>query len=257
MADAGLGIYSVAHGAIEAGHDFVFRLSKGRFESLLKKAESVIGQRTWTLKWLPTAKDGKTTPSLKGTHLQVRLHRYITEEGEPIYLVTSLRDLSCDELAQQYRRRYDIETDIRNIKVTMNIERIRATSKEMVLKELYTSMFAYNMVVQFRRQAAQAAGVAARRMSFKGIWGTFDTFLRHSLLVLPADECWAKYQQAINMAVKADVLPQRPGRSCKRAAHPRRPKTTKWQKQQRQKNKKTTNSNTANQLLEVTLCDSS
>lgn len=257
MADAGLGIYAVAHGGIEAGHDFVFRLTKQRFESLLKKAEPIIDGRTWTLRWLPTAKDCKTTPSLTGTHLQVRLHRYLTEEGEPIYLVTSLRDLSCDELARQYRRRYDIETDIRDIKVTMNIERIRATSKEMVLKELYTSLFAYNMVVQFRRQAAQAAGVAPRRMSFKGIWGTFDTFLRHSLLVLPADECWAKYQQAIKMAVKADILPQRLGRSYKRTAHPRRPKTTKWQKQQRQAARQNTKSNAANQFLETTSYDSS
>ena len=258
MADAGLGIFAVAHGAVQAGHDFVFRLTKQRFGSLVKKAETMVAGKTWSLTWKPTPKERKTTPSLPGdAQLGVRLHRYVTPESEEIYLVTSFRDLTCDQLAQQYRRRYDIETDIRDVKVTMNIERMRATSKEMVLKELYTSLFAYNIVIQLRRQAAQVAKVAPRRMSFKGVWDTFDKFLRYHLLTVSPAECWAKYQRALQVAAKEDIIPHRPGRAFKRAAHPRRPKSTKWQKQQRQAAKNNTLSKTEQQKLETTCYDTS
>lgn len=258
MADAGLGIFAVAHGAAHAGHDFLFRLTKQRFESLVKKAQTIVDGRSWSLAWKPTAKERKTTAALKGdAQLRVRLHRHITEQSEEIYLVTSFRDLTCEQLALQYRRRYDIETDIRDVKVTMNIERMRATSKEMVLKELYTSLFAYNIVIQLRRHAAQVAKVPPRRMSFKGVWDTFDTFLRHHLLVLPAAECWARYEKALKVASKADIIPHRPGRAFQRTAHPRRPKTTKWQKQQRQAAKTNSSTKTQTQKLEPTCCDTS
>ena len=42
---------------------------------------------------------------------------------------------------------------------------------------MLTSIVAYNLVVQFRRQAAKLADVAPRRLSFTGVWNTFDSFL--------------------------------------------------------------------------------
>ena len=41
MADSGFGIYSVAHHATLAGHDFLFRLTAKRFKSLRRKAEPI------------------------------------------------------------------------------------------------------------------------------------------------------------------------------------------------------------------------
>lgn len=233
MADAGLGIFAVAHGAAEAGHDFVFRLSKSRFNSLVKKAECVLGHTTWSLRWQPTAKERKTTPALPSdAQLRVRLHCHVTSEGEEIYLVTSFKDLSCEQLAQQYRRRYDVENDIRDIKVTMNLEKIRATTKEMVLKEMYASLFAYNILIQLRRQVARLAKVTPRRISFSGVWYTFKTLLHYHLVVDTPEECWQRYIDGLKLSAKHDVLATRKGRSYKRVAHSRRPKTTKWQKQQ-------------------------
>ena len=47
----------------------------------------------------------------------------------------------------------------------------------MVKKELLTSLVAYNLVVQFRRQSAKLAGVAPRQLSFTGVRNTFESFL--------------------------------------------------------------------------------
>ena len=148
MADAGLGIFSVAHGASQAKHDFLFRLTKARFNSLTKQAKLISSQadaKTWELTWRPTAKERKTTPSLPANaQLRVRVHEYLPEQGKPIYMVTSLIGLSCQQAAERYGFRYDVETDIKNIKVAMNTERIRAVSRKMVMKELYASLTAYN-----------------------------------------------------------------------------------------------------------------
>jgi hypothetical protein len=45
--------------------------------------------------------------------------------------------------------------DIRNIKLVIGTEQIRAQSKEMFLKEFSMSMVAYNLTTQLRREAAK------------------------------------------------------------------------------------------------------
>jgi len=230
IGDAGLGIFSVAQGAVALGHDVVLRLSKSRFKSLTKKATQIF-DNTWSLVWKPTAKERKTTPELPAhAQVEVRIHRMKIGDQE-IYLTTTLLRLSRPQVFEIYKCRQDVETDIGDIKVTMDTENIRAKTKEGVLKELYTSLIAYNSVVQFRRDAARAANKPPRQMSFKGTFDTFRIFLANRLLTLKPQKCIAAYQEALRIASK-DIVRQRPGRNYKRAAHPRRPKTTKWQKQQ-------------------------
>lgn len=67
MADAGYGTFHVAYSAVSARHSFVFRLTKQRFESLIKRAElieSTDASRTWSLTWTPTPKERKNHPDL-------------------------------------------------------------------------------------------------------------------------------------------------------------------------------------------------
>ena len=240
IADAGLGIFSVAHGAIEAGHDVVLRLSKSRFKSLIKRAQPIF-DNTWALAWTPTAKERKTTPELPAdAQVEIRIHRKELGNGDAVYLATTLLRHQRVEVFDLYQCRQDVETDIGDIKVAMNTENIRAKSKEMVLKELYTSLIAYNAVVQFRRDAARVASKPPRRMSFKGIWDTFESFLRRDLLVLTPEQCVQRYERALQVASK-DIIPNRPGRNYKRQAHPRRPKSTKWHKKQTQDAKQNQN----------------
>ena len=70
-----------------------------------------------------------------------------------------------------------VEFDIRDVKVTMDTENIRVKSVCMVQKELMTSVVAYNLTAQFRRQAAKVASVEPRRLSFSGVWTSFREIL--------------------------------------------------------------------------------
>jgi hypothetical protein len=237
LADSGFGIYSVAHHSLLAGHDFLFRLSHSRFKALRRKAEQIDegpNHKSYHLLWKPSAKDRQSNPDLpEDAALEVVLHEVQLSGGTTLYLVSSL-ELHATTAAAIYRRRYDIEFDIRDVKVTMDAENIRAKSVEMVKKELYTSIVAYNLVAQFRRQAAKVAKVEPRRLRFKGIWITFKDQL---LLQRPCsmEEWMLRYEKALERAAKKKHPNRTQPRSYPRKAHPRRPKSTKSEKSLRRK----------------------
>ena len=242
MADAGFGIFSVAYHTIEAGHDVLLRLTKARFKSLRRKATLVQhsdGTAEYRLKWTPSIKDRQTNPDLpEDATLEVMLHQ-VPIDGDTLYLATTL-SVTSQEAGEFYSCRYDVEHDIRDIKVTLDTENIRARSLAMFKKELLTSMVACNLVIQFRRQAAQLANVAPRRLSFTEVLNTFNSFLLHFEPNSMAD--WlSRYEEALKIASRSK-LPNRPGRSHPRRAHPRRPKSTKFMKQQAKQTKKTDDS---------------
>ncbi len=105
----------------------------------------------------------------------------------------------------------------------------------MFHKELFMSMVGYNLVVQFRRQAAQCIKESPRRLSFKRVWTTFRTFLLSQTFTEPAE--WrAAYDRALKYATQ-DKLPNRPGRSYPRAAYQRRPKSQQYEKREDRRKK--------------------
>ena len=233
LADAGFGIFSVAWAMAGAGHDVVFRLTKSRAGALSRRAEVL--ERTahstqYRLTWSPSAKDRRTNPELPSKAcLEVFLHEVKLENGEYLYLVTTM-PIPSAVAAEYYSHRYDVEHDIRDVKVSMGIENIRAKSDEMVQKELLCSVVAYNLVLQLRREAAKVADVPPRRLSFTGVWTTMQI----CLLQQPActwAEWRARYERAIQIAA-THKLPNRSGRNYPRRAHPRRPKSTKFMQQQ-------------------------
>jgi len=237
LADAAFGIFSVAHSMAGTGHDILFRLTASRFKSLRRQAEVI--SRTdrsvhYRLRWTPTAKNRQRNPDLPAdAHLEVHLHEIELENGELLFLVTTL-EVSSETASQLYRRRYDVEHDIRDMKVSLGIEEIRAKSDEMVQKELLCSVVAYNLVVQLRREAAKIAQVPPRRLSFTGVWTTMQMYLLQQP-PCSAAEWQTRYERALKSASNAK-LPHRPGRTYPRQAHPRRPKSTKFMKLSTNKN---------------------
>jgi hypothetical protein len=241
MADSGHGIFSVGHAMVSEQHDIFFRLTNSRHKSLRRQAELIEQTADATshrLRWIPSDKDRLGNAHLPAdAAIDVTLHDVKLNSGERLMLVTTL-PLSSQEAAEWYSYRYDVEHDIRDLKVTMGIEQIRARSEEMVRKELLCSVVAYNLVLEFRREAAKIAQVPPRRLSFKGVWNTFEIFLIRQA-PCAASEWLKRYEQALQIASK-DKLPNRPGRSYPRKAHTRRPKSTKFMKSSRAQKIKTT-----------------
>ena len=239
MADSGFGIFSVASHTLGAGHDILFRLTKQRYNAMVKKAtmiDSGKGYQSYQLKWVASKKDRKTNPDLpRDAALDVILHCVDLENGSQLYLVSSL-DFDASSAAELYSHRYEIEFDIRDLKVTMDAENLRARTAEMAEKELMTSVIAFNLTMQFRRQAAKLVRVVPRRLSFKSCWVIFQD---HLLLGDAEDfEGWQiRFTRALAIASQKCLPNRSKPRSYPRVAHTRRQKSTKFMKAQAKKSK--------------------
>ncbi len=240
MADSGFGIFSVAYHATQAGHDILFRLTDARYKSLCKKARLIDDgphHQSHTLIWQPSAKDRKGNPNLPDdAAIEIAIHKVALDNGKFLYLATTL-EIDATSAGELYSRRYDVEFDIRDIKVTMDAENILARNVSMVMKELMTSIVAYNLIAQFRRQAAKLVGIEPRKLSFTGV----STSFRDRLLLQKPQSLseWEDlYTVALISASNRKLPNRRKPRSYPRIAHPRRPKSTKFMKQQRKENAK-------------------
>lgn len=234
MADAGYGIFTVAHTIDQAGQSLLLRMTEARFNALRRQAtlvDSGAHWQTYSHTWRPSAKNRQTHPDLPADAvLTVRLHEIVIHDNLTLRLVTTLPD-SAVVLADLYKQRNDVEVDIRNVKVVLDTENIRAKSVDMFHKELLTSQVAYNLVTQFRRQAAVLVDERPRRMSFKRTWTTFRQFLLSAMYTAASD--WReRYRLALHYAMK-DKLPNRPNRSYERETYSKRPKSNQFKKRKR------------------------
>ena len=84
-------------------------------------------------------------------------------------MVTTLLDpekYPADELADLRQRRWDVETNIRHLKITMGLDVLRCQSEEGVRKELAMFCLAYNLVRVVMVEAAWRQDVPVARISF-------------------------------------------------------------------------------------------
>ena len=96
-----------------------------------------------------------------------------------LLLVTTLRDAQAyprQELATAFRCRWHAELDLRSIKDVMQMDVLRCKTPAMVRKEIWMHLLAYNLIRKLMAQAAAAAGVDPRDLSFKGTLQTLVAF---------------------------------------------------------------------------------
>src|SRR4051794_10732782 len=85
-------------------------------------------------------------------------------------VVTTILDASVDggQFGDLYERRWSGEVDIRSIKSTMQMDVLRCRTPEMIHKEIWAHLLAYNLLRTVMAVAAAERGIEPRRVSFKG-----------------------------------------------------------------------------------------
>lgn len=143
---------------------------------------------------------------------------------QAITVVTTLLDpigFPAEAFADLYRRRWQAELFLRDIKTTMGLDILRCKSPAMIHKELTMHQIAYNLVRLTMLEASSAHETPVERLSFKG---TLATLREWSPIFSPAD---ARGRRALwNLLLDClarDPLPLRPDRLEPRARK-RRPK---------------------------------
>ena len=96
-----------------------------------------------------------------------------------LVLATTLLDAdaySKEDLALLYRSRWSAELDLRTLKTTLQMEMLRCKAPELVRKEIWTHILAYNLIRTIMAQAATKHGMEPRTISFKGAVQTLAAF---------------------------------------------------------------------------------
>jgi len=103
--------------------------------------------------------------------LHVRIIRYQTAgRKEEITIITTLLNRErypARSIAELYGFRWNCELDIRSIKTVMGMEELRCKSPEMLRREIYNYLLAYNLVRAAMCDAARITEQEPRKLSFK------------------------------------------------------------------------------------------
>lgn len=212
------------------GADGVFRMHQSRHYDFnsgerLGHDDHVV---TWARPARPDWMDKETyqatpkTMEVREVRFSVSRLGYRTRE---IVVATTLLDAgqySKDEIAELYHHRWRVELDIRDIKQTLKMDILRGKTPEMLRREIWAHLLAYNLVRQVMAQAAMQKGLSPRQISFAGAKQTMDAF--RMVLQVSDGELWRCLARAMLRAIAGHRVGKREGR-CEPRQVKRRPKT--------------------------------
>jgi hypothetical protein len=128
---------------------------------------------TWRKPPRPEWMDVVTYGSLPKTMKVRELAVIVAQKGfrtQGLVVQTTLidpADVSDDDLAQLYRCRWHVELDLRSLKITLGMDVLTCKTPEMVRKEIWTRLLAYNLIRGLMAQSAHDLGAHPRDLSFK------------------------------------------------------------------------------------------
>jgi hypothetical protein len=161
---------------------------------------------------------------------EVLLMRQVTVDArdkdnraERFQVVTTILDASIDgaQIGDLYERRWEGEVDIRSIKSVMHMDILRCKTPEMVRKEIWAHLLAYNLLRTVMAVAAGENGLEPRQVSFKGAKQAVTAFAPKLEAARPKDR--PALIDALLAVVAYHRVGDRPGRWEPRARK-RRPK---------------------------------
>jgi len=108
-----------------------------------------------------------------------------------------------------YKKRWQIEVDLRTIKSDIGMDILRSKSPEMVRKQIAVHLLAYNLIRSLMVRAAAMAQVLPRALSFKATLQLWHAFGEQWRWRPPTSSCGAA---VLLEAIATRLIPQRPNR---------------------------------------------
>jgi hypothetical protein len=135
---------------------------------------------------------------------------------------TDSKKVSKSELADLYRKRWQVELNLRSIKTVLGMDVVRSTSEEMVVKEVWVHMLAYNLVRETMCAVATTKRCLPSEVSFRATQQIMSTWrLVNAVRGKPLHR-----DEMIELLMSQSLVGQRPDRYEPRAIK-RRPKSYK------------------------------
>jgi hypothetical protein len=158
---------------------------------------------------------------------------------QQVALVTTLWDATFypkEALAELYRLRWQAEISLRHLKTHMQMEFLPSKTPEMVQKDFYAHLLAYNLIRTVQQEAGQRHGVLPTSLSCCATVQHLRMFVTVMAVTPPKQRCHV--YTLLFVLVALEKLPARPNRREPRVKK-RRPKPYPWLKQPRTDYQKT------------------
>ncbi|WP_100330123.1 IS4 family transposase [Bacillus xiapuensis] len=171
---------------LEEGQDFVIRM-KENVELSHKKSLQRLPQKDSNVTHDITCLLGSVQSRSEKRH---RVVFFKDDEGREVRVVTSLRHVSAEEIANMYKARWGIETFFRWIKQNLNVPVLFGTTENAVFNQLFAAFIAYVLLHWLYKQTKSSiskpnlSSVAFQRMLLTGAlplqwWDRMVLFLYH------------------------------------------------------------------------------
>jgi hypothetical protein len=142
-----------------------------------------------------------------------------------VIIVTTLLDAklySAKELTDLFAQRWHCELDLRSIKRALGMHHLRCKTPDMVRKELWTYLLAYNLIRVRMAQAAAVHNVMPRKLSFTAAKNHIHNFAPHLRTASESDR--RRLEIELLRAIARCRVGDRPGRKEPRAVKKREQK---------------------------------
>jgi len=201
---------------------FAFLLQQG-VHSLTRKHQmrkhqkiiKVLGKGDLIVEWKKPRNAPKWLNKEEWDHLPGALRvREVTQDichkgfrTQQIVVVTTIltETITANELSHLYYRRWKVELNFRDIKITMGMDMLKGKSVDIIEKELFIFFIAYNLIRFIMKDAAESNFSDLEKISFKAtvnairIWGpifsqitnqeTYDIYYQQFLKIIAYPRC--------------------------------------------------------------------
>jgi len=169
---------------IERGVDGLFRMHQyrkfdfGRGRQLENEDHVVTGTKPPRPEWMDEETYAQVSNELEIRELRYRVNRpgFRVKELVLVTTMTDATEYTKKDLAKLFLERWNIELDLRSIKDVLQMDVLRCKSPEMVEKEIWMHLLAYNLIRGIMAKAAESHDKQPRHLSFKGTLQTMTAF---------------------------------------------------------------------------------
>ncbi len=209
LGDGNFGIFAYAYAVQQSRRPMILRLTQARAQKILGGQLKEGTDRR--VVWRASRWDRNAHPQLpEQATVEGRLIVCAnpSRPNELLYLFTTL-DLPVEEILGIYKRRWNVETDLRSLKRTVGLHQLSSKSLDMVEKELLLAIAAYNLVRAVMCLAARRANLTPRQLSFSFV----QTVVEAALPGLDHAATEAEYQQRLDRMLRYAAQGKHPHRT--------------------------------------------
>ncbi len=212
VGDRNFGVYAILQSVVGAGSQALLRLKVTQAKRLggASLQPGCDLQVDWSPSQFDDCQPDLPTPAIPGRLIYARLEK---PGFRPIdlYLFTTLLDAQAypaQAIVDLYGCRWRNEIDLRHVKTTLMMEALDGKSVDLVRKELYLGLLAYNLVRSLMGLAALRAGVEPLQLSLSMCWRRTMS-IGHSLPEHPSDDAIDKVLEYLLGRLSRCRLPKR------------------------------------------------